>query len=387
MTHLSERELQLPTLEFPEIFQRVINDKSVISLGPGEPDFITPKPLLEYTKKIVHKGTHYSDPQGMLELREAIVKKVKRENKIKTSPENVLVTCGSQEALFSALLTTLDPTEQVIVSSPGYLGYLPAIELVNGVPVFLKLDEEDEFNINPDRVKKLVNKKKTKVFIINSPRNPTGTVLSKKILEELADIAVDNDMYIFSDEAYEKIIYDDKKHISPASFNGMEDYVVTFQSFSKSFAMCGFRVGYCVGPNKLMKDMTKVHHYVTLTAPHISQLVGIKALSLSDKYINAMVKEYKRRRDFIVKRLIELDMPTPMPGGAFYTFSNIQNYSKSASEFAKLLLDKAKVAVIPGTEFGKYGEGYIRCSFATDYDLIVKAMDRVEKTLRKHRKL
>jgi len=384
MTHLSERELQLPTLEFPSIFKRVIRDKSIISLGPGEPDFITPKPLLEYAKKIVEKATHYSEPQGMLELREAIVKKVGKENHIKTIPENVLVTCGSQEALFSALLTTIDPTEQVIVSSPGYLGYLPAIELVNGVPIFLKLDEEDEFSINPDRLKKLVNKKKTKAIIINSPRNPTGTVLSKKILEEIADIAVDNDMYIFSDEAYEKIIYGDNKHISPASLNGMENYVATFQTFSKSYAMCGFRLGYCIGPEKLMKDMTKVHHYVTLAAPHVSQLIGIKALSMNlDKYINAMVKEYKRRRDFIVKRLNDLNLATPMPGGAFYTFSNIQNYSKNASKFAKMLLDKAKVAVIPGTEFGKYGQGYVRCSFATDYHLIEKAMDRIERVLRR----
>ena len=383
MTHLSERELQLPELEFPSIFKRVIRDKSIISLGPGEPDFITPKPLLEYAKKIIHKGTHYSEPQGMLELREAIVKKVRKENHIKTTPENVLVTCGSQEALFSALLTTIDPTEQVIVPSPGYLGYLPAIELVNGVPIFLKLDEEEEFNINPDRLKKLINKKKTKAIIINSPRNPTGTVLSKKILEEIADIAVDNDLYIFTDEAYEKIIYDNNKHVSIGSFNGMKDYVVTFQTFSKSYAMCGFRLGYCIGPQKLMKDMTKVHHYLTLAAPHISQLVGVKALTLSDKYVKAMVKEYKRRRDMIVKRLNELDMPTPMPGGAFYTFSNIQNYSKNASKFAKMLLDKARVAVIPGTEFGKYGEGYVRCSFATDYKLIEKAMDRMERVLSK----
>ena len=162
MTHLSERELQLPTLEFPKIFKRVINDKSVISLGPGEPDFVTPAPLLKYARKIIGKGTHYSEPQGMLELREAIVKKLKKENKIDASPENVLVTCGSQEALFSALLTTLDPTEQVIMPSPGYVGYLPAIELVNAVPVFLKLDESDGFEINTDRLKKLIDKKRTK---------------------------------------------------------------------------------------------------------------------------------------------------------------------------------------------------------------------------------
>ena len=382
MTHLSERELQLQELEFPKIFQRVVRDKSVISLGPGEPDFVTPKPLLDYAKKIITKGTHYSEPQGMLELREAIVKKVEKENKIKTSPENIVLGCGSQEMLFASLLTALDPTEKVIVPSPGYLGYMPAIELVNAVPVFLKLDEEDKFAVNPDRLKKLIDKKRTMAIIINTPSNPTGSVLSRKLLEEIADIVVDNNLYVFSDEAYEQLTYG-KKNFSIASLNGMEDYAVTFQTFSKSFAMCGFRLGYCIGPRKFIQDMVKVHHYITLTAPHISQLIGIKALTLSKKYVNDMVKEYKRRRDFIVKRLNELNMPTPMPEGAFYAFSNIKNYSKNSVSFSKMLLEKAKVAVIPGTEFGPYGEGYIRCSFATKYENIVEAMDRVEKILRK----
>jgi len=386
MTHLSERELDLPEVEFPKIFKRIINDKSVISLGPGEPDFITPKPILQYAKKVISagRGTHYSEPQGLIDLRKAIVKKVKKENNIKTSPENVLVTCGSQEALFAGLLTTIDPTEEVILPSPGYLGYIPPVDLVSGVPKFLKLDEEDKFEINPDRLRKLANKRKTKVLVINSPSNPTGNVLSKKVLEEIADIAVDNNMHIFSDEAYEQIKYD-KKPISIASLNGMEDYVVTFQTFSKSFAMCGFRLGYCLGPQKVIKDMIKVHHYMTLTAPNISQIVGVKALSLGHKYINGMVKEYRRRRDFIVKRLNELDMPTPMPEGAFYTFSNIKAHSANSSRFSKRLLNKAKVAVIPGTEFGPYGEGYVRCSFATDYHLIEKAMNRIEKEVGKIR--
>jgi aminotransferase len=387
MTEISERELSLPELEFPRIFKRVINDESIVSLGHGEPDFVTPKPILNYAKKIISegKGTHYSEPQGALNLREAIVGKLKKENKIKTTPDNVLITCGSQEALFAGLLTTIDPTEQVVIPSPGYLGYIPPVKLVNGVPVFLKLDEEDKFAINPDRLNKMISKKKTKVLIINSPGNPTGTVLSKKQLEEIADIAVDKDVYVFSDEAYEQIVYDDKKYISMGSLNGMQDHIVTFQTFSKSFAMCGFRLGYVAGPEKLIKGMVKVHHYITLTAPNISQEIGVKALNLDKKYINSMVREYKRRRDFIVKRLNDLNLGTPMPSGAFYAFSNIQNYKKigkTSSKFSKQLLDKGRVAVIPGTEFGPYGEGYVRCSFAADYKLIEKAMNRIERFLK-----
>mgnify|MGYP001571391155 CR=1 FL=1 len=380
MVHISERELELPDLEFPEIFARVIEDKSIISLGPGQPDFITPKPLLDYAKKVVNKSSKYTEPQGLLELREAICKKLRKENKIIAKPENVLLGCGSQETIFSSLLTIIDPTEQVIVPSPGYLGYIPAIDLVNGVPIYLKLDEEDKFEINPDRIKKLIDKKKTKAIIINTPSNPTGNVLSRKTLEEVADIAIENDLVIFSDEAYEQLIYD-KKHISIGSLNGLNN-VLTFQTFSKSFAMCGFRLGYVVGSEELINAINKVHHYVTLTAPHLSQLVAIKALTLSKKYVNDMVKEYRRRRDFLVKRLNELNMPTPIPEGAFYAFSNIQEYNKNSVKFQRELMNKAKVAVIPGTEFGPYGEGYARLSFATDYNLIVKAMERIEKFLK-----
>lgn len=382
MVHISERDLQLHELEFPKIFKRVVNDHSIISLGPGEPDFVTPKPLIDYAKKVIGASTHYSEPQGLLELREAIVKNIGVKNKIKTNVDNVLVTSGSQEGLFSALLTALDPSEEVIVSSPGYVGYIPAIELVNGIPRFLQLKEEDNFSINPDVLRKLITKK-TEVIILNTPSNPTGTILSRKILDEIADIAIEKDLWIFSDEAYEDIVYDGAKHVSIGSLNGMDKHVVTFKTFSKSYAMCGFRLGYCVGPSNFMTEVTKDHHYVTLTAPHISQLIGVKALSLDQKYLNSMVKEYKRRRDMLVSRLNSLEMPTITPNGAFYTFSNITKYNNSASLFARKLINESKVAVIPGTEFGPFGEGYVRCSFATSYDKIEVALERIERFLKR----
>ncbi|MEK6915940.1 MAG: pyridoxal phosphate-dependent aminotransferase [Nanoarchaeota archaeon] len=381
--HISERDLQLPHVEFPEISRRIALDKSIISLGPGEPDFITPKPLLDYAKKIIGKATHYSEPQGMLELREAIVKKLERENKIKTDADNIVVSCGSQEAIFSALLSAVDPTEQVLVPSPGYAGYVPAIDLVSATPVFVPLKEEDNFELNPDVLKRHIDRNKSKVLILNTPGNPTGNILSRKILEEVADIAVEYDLLIFSDEAYENILFDDFKHVSIGSLNGMHDRVLTFQTFSKSYAMCGFRLGYCAGPKKFIAEMNKDHHYITLGAPTISQFMGIKALSLDKKYVGAMVKEYKRRRDFIVPRLNSLGIDTRIPRGAFYTFSNISRYSKNSSEFSKKLMNEAKVAVIPGTEFGPFGEGYIRCSFATEYKKIETALDRIEKFLKK----
>lgn len=379
MTHISERELQLPDAVIGRLLGIAAESKGIISLSVGEPDFVTPKPILDYATKIIGKSTHYTAPSGRIELKEAIIKKLRRDNNLKANHSNILVTCGSQEALFIALLASLDPSEQIVVPNPGYLAYIPASELVSATPVYLKLEESENFDINPDRLRRVINKKKTKAIIINTPSNPTGNVLSRKILEEVADIAVEHDLYIFSDEAYEKLVYG-RKHISIGSFNGMQDYVVTFQTFSKSYAMCGFRLGYAVGPEKLVAAMDKIGHYVTLCPPNISQLLGIRALSLNKIYIERMRKEYDKRRKFIIRRLNEIGLVTNMPYGAFYAFSNIKNIGSNGSyEFATHLLNKAKVAVVPGTEFGRYGEGYIRFSYAADMERIKEAMGRLEK--------
>ena len=366
MVHISERELELPEAVIGKLLKIAAENKDIISLGVGEPDFITPKPILDYARKIINKTTHYAPTQGIKELRESIAKKLKKENNIKANPENVVVTVGSQEATFSALMCTLDPGEQVIVPNPCYLAYTPAIELLSATPVYVKLEEEENFEINPDKIKESIDKKKTKVIILNTPSNPTGNVLSRKTLEEIADIAIENDLYIFSDEAYEKLIYDDAKHISIGSLNGMQNHVVTIQTFSKSYAMCGFRIGYLHAPAELAKAIIKSLHYVTLTTSTLSQYLALKALNLPDKYTEQMRQEYDRRRLFIVKRLNEIGLTTKMPKGAFYAFSNIKNFKMKSLDFANLLLRKANVAVVPGTEFGKFGEDYIRFSYATD---------------------
>ncbi|MBS3117255.1 pyridoxal phosphate-dependent aminotransferase [Candidatus Woesearchaeota archaeon] len=385
MTHISEREQELPDAVIGEIFRLTAEDKSIISLGPGQPDFPTPRPILDECKRAIYKATRYSSPGGVIELREALVKKLRKENNIKLGPENIIVTTGSQEAIFTAMLCTLDPAEEIIVPNPGYLAYIPAANLIHAVPVPLKLNEEDGFEVNPDELRKLINKKRTKVILINSPANPTGNVLKKRTLEEIAGIAREHDLYIFSDEAYERLTYG-TKHVSIGSLNGMGDHVITFQTFSKTFSMCGFRVGYCAGPKKLMQAIEKAHHYLTLAAPHISQLLAIKALTIKKSYIEKMRKEYERRRNFLVERLNEIGLRTTLPKGAFYTFSNISEFSKDSTRFARDLLKKSRVAVIPGVEFGKFGEGYIRCSYATAYPMLEKATARIEKYLKKYDK-
>ncbi len=383
MRHISEREQELPFGVLEKLMEIAVERKDVISLGPGEPDFSAPRPVVEHTKKVANMVNHYSPPGGRHELKEALLKKVRSQNRIKAVIDNVVVTTGSIEGLMLAMMCGLDAGEQVIVPNPGYMGYVPCAELVDVVPMPLQLKEENKFEPDPDDIEKLINNK-TAAIVINTPANPTGNVIKKSVLEEIADIAVNHDIYIFSDEAYEHMVYDGAKHVSVGSFNGMENYVATFFTFSKSYAMAGYRTGYCIGPKPLVKAMTKAHTYTSTCAPTISQYLAVKALQMPQKYTSDMVKEYDRRRKFIIRRLNELGFTTPVPEGAFYAFSNIQNFSKDSKRFANDLLMKGKVAVIPGLEFGAYGEGYVRFSYATKYELIEKAMDRIEKFLKKY---
>lgn len=386
MVHRAEREVQLPEAVIAKLLRIAEEDTDVISISVGEPDFPAPQPIVELTKEFADKCNHYSPPGGRQELKEEICKKLKNDNKVEAHPQNIVVTTGSQEGFLLAAASVLDVSEQAIIPTPGFLGYLPALEMLNVFPVALEVREDESWEINPDRVRRLIDPKKTKAIIINTPSNPTGTVLGRKILEDLADIARDYNVYILADEAYEKLVYD-KQHISIGSLNGMHDHVITFYTFSKTYAMCGYRVGYAVGPRNSIAAMTKMHTYTTLSAPTISQLVATKALAIDKKYIEHMRLEYDRRRKFIVRHLNEMGLTTIMPHGAFYTFSNIKDLGFDDSmKFAFELLKEAKVAVMPGREFGVYGEGYIRCSYATALPKIKKAMERLGQFVRKHKK-
>jgi aminotransferase len=277
----------------------------------------------------------------------------------------------------------IDPTEQVLVPDPGFLAYRPMVEVLDGVAVSLPLHESEGFQINSDRIKELIEPGKTKVLIINSPSNPTGTVLKKKVLEEIAGIVVENNLVIFSDEAYEKFVYDDTKHISIGSLKGMENYVVTFQSFSKTYAMPGFRVGYAAGPSDIIHAMVRCHLYTSVCASTISQLAAMQALKGPQNDIEKMRREYDRRRKMLIKRLNEIPKISCLkPEGAFYAFPNITQLKMNSLQVSHLFLKKAKVLVVPGTEFGKCGEGYVRLSYATAYEKIEKALDRIEKVIK-----
>ncbi|MEM7824265.1 MAG: pyridoxal phosphate-dependent aminotransferase [Candidatus Aenigmatarchaeota archaeon] len=380
---ISEREMELPKAELGKLLQIAVERKNVISLGPGEPDFHPPKHVITAAKQALDKGyTHYSPVEGRKELREALAKKLKRENRINVDPDDIIVTCGSNEAIMLALMATIDPGEAALVPDPGFVDYIPTLEMLNGVAISVPTRPTDGWQILPESVLwQLKEPQRVRAIIINSPNNPTGAVYTKKTLEAIADIAVEYDLLIISDEAYEKFVYG-KPHISPASLNGMSDYVLTLQSFSKTYGMAGFRLGYAAGSPKVIKAMTDLHLYSAICAPTISQIAGLAALTGPQKEIRKNVAEFQKRRDYMYKRLCELDYFTcNKPDGAFYIFAKYASNMRSL-QFCHWLLDKAKVAVVPGRDFGRYGEGYVRFSYATDLRLIKKAMDRIEHVVK-----
>jgi aminotransferase len=384
MRELSYRIDEIKQSKIEDSLKVLEQRPDIISLGAGEPDFSTPPNIVKAAKEALDKGyTHYSPYGGRKELREAIAEKLKKENKIDVDPDEIMVSCGSKESILLFMSAIVNPGDEVIVPNPGYLGYAPIARFLGANVVSLKLSEEDNFEINVDELKKLVNKK-TKIIVINSPSNPTGCLIKRKTLEEIADVAIENDLFIMSDEAYEKIIYDGEKHVSIGSLNGMKDYVITLQTFSKAYAMCGFRIGYGAANKKLVEQVKKLKLCTTICAPVPSQFAAIEALKgkESKKYVNKMVKEYDRRRKFLIKRLKEMpNIHCIKPKGAFYAFPNISGLSMNSEEASKFFLENAKVLTIPGIEFGNNGDNYLRISYATKYEKIVEAMNRMEKAL------
>jgi len=382
---ISEREEELPISTIGELIKIAEENEGIVSLGPGEPDFDSPRNIIDFARKKLREGfTHYSPPGGRSELREEIVKKLKRENKIDVTPEEVIVTTGSTEAIMLALMCAIDPGEGVLIPDPGFLAYKPMVEVLNGLPLSVPHYEKDGFQFNIEEASKAIIPEKTNVMIINTPSNPTGVVFRRKTLEEIADFVCEHDLLVISDEAYEKFVYEGEKHISFASLNGMGERTLTLHSFSKTYAMPGFRVGYAAGPEKFIGAMKKLHIYTTICAPTISQEAALEALRGPQDSVKKMLKEYERRRNYILNRLKNMrGVSCVRPMGAFYVFPNIKEFGMGSLEFSKRLLKEGRVAVVPGCEFGKFGEGYVRCSYATSYEKIETAMDRLESFIKK----
>jgi len=376
---VSKRVRDIPFSGIRRFFDLVSEREDVVSLGVGEPDFPTPQPMKDGGVYAIERDyTSYTSNYGLLELRERISEKLKRENGIDADPmTQVLVTTGTSEALDLAFRAILDPGDEVLVPEPSYVSYNPCVWFSYATPVPVPMHEENEFRVSADDIRKNISKK-TKAIIVASPNNPTGGVLLKNDLEDIADIAVEHDLTIISDELYEKLIYDGLKHESIGSFNGLEDRVITINGFSKSCSFTGWRLGYVVGNPDVVEAMMKIHQYVMLSAPTPSQYAALKAFEV-DKYVKAMVTEYDKRRRLLVKGLNEVEgISCIMPKGAFYAFANISETGLSSDEYAERLLEDVNVAVVPGNTFGESGEGYIRCSYSVSVEIIKEALNRIK---------
>ncbi len=382
---LSDRlELVNPS-EIRKLFDLAAGMEDVISLGIGEPDFDTPEHIKGYAKEALDRGmTHYGPNAGLPMLREAIAKKLKEQNGIEADPKSeVMVLVGANQAFLMGLATFLKDGEEVLIPSPMFVSYAPAVILAGGKPVEVPTYEENEFRLSVDDLEKHVSDK-TRALIINSPNNPTGAVLTKKDLEEIANFAVEHDLMVLSDEVYEHFVYDGIKNHSIASLDGMFERTITINGFSKTFAMTGWRLGFVAAPSWVIEKMVRFQMYNATCPVTFAQYAAAKALEdeRSWKAVEEMRKEYDRRRNLVWKRLNEMGLPTLKPKGAFYIFPRIRDTGLTDKEFSELMLKEAKVAVVPGSAFGKAGEGYIRISYATAYEKLEEAMDRMESVLK-----
>ena len=354
----------------------------LISLGIGEPDFIPPPHVLEAAKMAITEGrTHYTPSNGIPALREALAKKFNRDYGLFYDPEDeILVTVGATEAVAIALLAFVNPGDEVLIPDPGFLCYKPAVQIAGGIPVSLPMLEDDGFKPDMTAVTSLVTEK-SRVIITNSPSNPTGSILSYDEAAELAKLGVEKDLVIISDEVYERIIYDGSKHFCLATFPGMRDRTVVVNSFSKTYAMTGFRVGCALGPQELISAMSLIQQHIVACVDGPAQYAAAAALEGPQDFVTAMVREFDKRRRLVHKRLNEMEgFRCSLPRGAFYAFPNIKTFKRSSADFSEIILEESKVIVTPGSSFGAHGEGFLRLSFATGYEKINEALDRIEKT-------
>jgi aminotransferase len=357
--------------------------EDVISLGIGEPDFITPDPILQAGIRSLERGeTQYTSNSGVQELREALSSHLERLYQVSYDPDTeVLVTVGVSEALYLALAAIIDPGDEVIVPTPCFVSYNPEVVFAGGVPVTIQARPEDDFQVNAADIEALVSPK-TKALLIGYPNNPTGAVMSRERLAEIAAVAEKHDLLVISDEIYDRLVYD-HEHVCFASLGGMRDRTITLGGFSKDYAMTGWRVGYGAAPATILAAMRKIHQYTIMSAPTTSQMAALEALHSGEEHVQRMRDEYNRRRRLIVDGLNDLGLRTFEPKGAFYAFPSVETSGMDDETFAERLLQEERVAVVPGNAFGADGH-YVRCSYATAFEKLEEALERMRRFMERH---
>lgn len=373
-THIAS----LPKSGIRDFFELVNSMDDVISLGIGEPDFVTPWHIREAAIYSLEKGhTSYTSNLGLLPLRKSVCEYVKKHYSVSFKPENeCIITVGVSEALDLLLRAIINPGDEIIYHAPCYVSYSPCIKMALGKPVVVPTFECDDFALAPDKLRDAVTDR-TKAILLNFPCNPTGATMPIEKLREVAEIAKEHDLIIITDEIYSELNYDGD-HVSIASLPGMRERTVFLHGFSKAYAMTGFRIAYACGPKEIIDAMMKIHQYSMLCAPTIAQEAAIEALANGENEMKTMRDSYNDRRNVIVKRLNAMGLNCFKPKGAFYVFANITSTGLSSGEFSMRLLKEQNVAVVPGTAFGECGEGFVRCAYATSLPEINTAMDKIE---------
>jgi aminotransferase len=379
----SKRVDQVAPSGIRAFFDLVLGMKDVISLGVGEPDFVTPWHVRARAIESLEQGyTSYTSNKGMIELRQGITSFLKKRHLLAYDPdEEILITAGVSEGLDLAMRAVLNPGEKILIPEPCYVAYGPVVELAGGEAVFLKTSAETAFKVTPQQIDEAAGPG-VRGILLGYPSNPTGSSYTKKELEAIAQVIKKHDMLVISDEIYDELTYD-FEHTPMATLPQMRDRVIYLNGFSKSYAMTGFRIGYACGPADIIGAMTKIHQYTMLCAPITGQMAAIEALKNPAADVQAMKKEYDRRRRFIVGALNDIGMTCHMPQGAFYAFPSIKVTGENAMDFAKNLLLKQKVALVPGDAFGRDCSQHVRISYASSYDNLTEAIARIEKYLKK----
>ncbi len=374
---LSNTVQELQPSGIRRFFDLAASMDNVISLGVGEPDFVTSWSVREASILSLERGyTSYTANAGLLELRQELMNYMKKQFGVSYDYQNeILVTVGGSQALDVAMRAIINPGDEIIVVEPNFVSYSPLITLAGGVPVPVETTGDTEFKLQPEQIEAVITKK-TKALLLCSPNNPTGSSLTKKELEAIADIVIKHDLLVITDEIYAELTYDEP-FTSIASISEMRDRTIIVSGFSKGFAMTGWRLGYICAPVDLLQAMLKIHQYTMMCAPTMAQYGAIEALKNGSQDVEEMRKSYRRRRNYMVKSLNEIQLSCHTPGGAFYVFPSIKKTGLTSEQFAEQLLLEERVAVVPGSVFGLGGEGHVRCSYASSMESLEEAIKRI----------
>lgn len=381
---ISQRVQSVPPSGIRRFFDIAATMDDVISLGIGEPDFVTPAPILEAgIRSLQHGETHYTSNSGIQELREALSLYLERLYKISYDPgDELLITVGVSEAMYLALNATLNPGDEVIIPEPCFVSYAPEVVFAGGTPVMVETRVEEDFQVTGAVVEAAVTPR-TKAILIGYPNNPTGAVMSRARLEEIAAVARKHDLLVVSDEIYDRLVYG-IEHTHFSTLPGMRERTIVLGGLSKSHAMTGWRLGWACGPTNIMAAMRKIHQYTIMSAPTTAQIAAIDALTLGEEHVEKMRTEYNRRRVLLVNGLNQLGLAAFEPKGAFYAFPNIAASGMDDETFADTLLKEEQVAVVPGNAFGASGTGFVRACYATSYEKLEEALERMHRFMQRH---